>query len=70
MGYTFFYMHHPIDRVIHTTAFVTPVVEHWLERVVYIEVEVMIYVFGLRHDFAKMFKQSIIKDGKKWVFFI
>ena len=28
----FFYMHHPIDRITHTTAFVTPVVEHWLER--------------------------------------
>ena len=27
----FFYMHHPTDRIIHTTAFVTPVVEHWLE---------------------------------------
>ena len=25
-------MHHPIDRITHTTAFVTPVVEHWLER--------------------------------------
>ena len=25
-------MHHPIDRLAHTTAFVTPVVEHWLER--------------------------------------
>ena len=25
-------MHHPIDRIVHTTAFVTPVVEHWLER--------------------------------------
>ena len=24
-------MHHPTDRIIHTTAFVTPVVEHWLE---------------------------------------
>ena len=29
---TFFYMHHPTDRITHTTAFVTPVVEHWLER--------------------------------------
>ena len=28
----FFYMHHPIDRIAHTTVFVTPVVEHWLER--------------------------------------
>ena len=25
-------MHHPIDRIAHTTAFVTPMVEHWLER--------------------------------------
>ena len=25
-------MHHPTDRIIHTTVFVTPVVEHWLER--------------------------------------
>ena len=37
MGYSFrlvagfFYMHHPTDRITHTTAFVTPVVEHWLE---------------------------------------
>ena len=28
----FFYMHHLTDRIAHTTAFVTPVVEHWLER--------------------------------------
>ena len=27
----FFYMHHPSDRITHTTAFVTPVMEHWLE---------------------------------------
>ena len=26
-----FYMHHPTDRISHTSAFVTPVVEHWLE---------------------------------------
>ena len=25
-------MHHPTDRIAHTTAFVTPVAEHWLER--------------------------------------
>ena len=25
-------MHHPTDRITHTTAFVTPLVEHWLER--------------------------------------
>ena len=28
---TLFYMHHP-DRTAHATAFVVPVVEHWLER--------------------------------------
>ena len=25
-------MHHPTDRIAHTTAFVTLVMEHWLER--------------------------------------
>ena len=25
-----FYMHHPTHRMTHTTAFVIPVVEHWL----------------------------------------
>ena len=25
-------MHHPTDTIAHTTAFVTTVVEHWLER--------------------------------------
>ena len=25
-------MHHPTERIAHTTGFVTPVVEHWLER--------------------------------------
>ena len=25
-------MHHPTDRIAYTTDFVTPVVEHWLER--------------------------------------
>ena len=26
-----FYMHHPTDRIAHTTVFVTPVMGHWLE---------------------------------------
>ena len=25
-------MHYPTDRIAHTMAFVTPVVEHWLEQ--------------------------------------
>ena len=28
---SFICMHLPTDRIAHTTAFVTPVVEHWLE---------------------------------------
>ena len=28
----FFYVHHPTTRIAHTTACVTPVVEHWPER--------------------------------------
>ena len=27
-----FYMHHPTERITYTTAFVTPVVEHWLGK--------------------------------------
>ena len=26
------YMYHPTDRIAHTKAFVTPVVEHWLQQ--------------------------------------
>ena len=29
---SFIYMHHPTDRITHTMAFVTPVMEHWLEQ--------------------------------------
>ena len=28
----YFYMHHLTDSISHTTPFVSPVVEHWLER--------------------------------------
>ena len=37
-------MHHPTDRITHTTAFVTPVVEHWLER------EIAQWVKGKKDD--------------------
>ena len=39
-----FYMHHPTDRITHTTAFVTPVVEHWLEQILDIR-----HMVTLRH---------------------
>ena len=35
-------MHHPTDRIAHTTAFVTPVVEHWLEQEI-------ARLYGVRH---------------------
>ena len=38
----FFYMHHPTDRIAHTTAFVTPVMDHWLER------EIAQWVHGIK----------------------
>ena len=33
-------MHHPTDRIAHTMAFVTPVVEHWLEREIFNPIDV------------------------------
>ena len=27
-----YHMHHPTDRIAHTTVFLKPVLEHWLER--------------------------------------
>ena len=47
-------MHHPTDRIIHTTAFVTPVMEHWLlfndaHNTFYL------WLYGIRH---------MIKDQK------
>ena len=50
----FFYMHHPTDRITHTTAFVAPGVVHWLERetvylmshiCMYVRMYIFIYVF-------------------------
>ena len=40
-------MHHPTDRITHTTAFITPVVEHWLEReiVQWVRYDVIPYIY-------------------------
>ena len=37
-------MHHPTDRIAHTTAFVTPVVEHWLEREIMLQRDLVLMV--------------------------
>ena len=46
----FFYMHHPTDRITHTTtAFVTPVVEHWLEGEIHLwDVFKVTYCFNIQ----------------------
>ena len=39
-------MHHPTDRIAHTTAFVTPALEHWQEREIYfINSTLYIYIY-------------------------
>ena len=37
----FINMHHPTDRIVHYTAFVTTIVEHWLEREIAAESEML-----------------------------
>ena len=45
-------MHYPTDRITHTTAFVTPVVEHWLEREIEDKRDELDAVLGLAHSLA------------------
>ena len=47
-------MHHPTDGIAHTTAFVTPVVEHWLEREIVLAVA-----------FSNVLKVFIVVQEKK-----
>ena len=41
-------MHHPTDRIAYSTAFVTTVVEHWLEREITIDSNVKVTGIDLR----------------------
>ena len=44
-------MHHSTDRIAHTTAFVTPVVEHWLEREIAVSGRVLLVsCFLVKHS--------------------
>ena len=49
-------MHHPTDRIAHTMAFVTPVVEHWLER------EIAQWGVGLMSNYFI----ALVKSGDGW----
>ena len=47
-------MHHPTDRITHTTAFVTPVVEHWLKKL-YLFSLIKTWLIGsinIKHEFV------------------
>ena len=49
-------MHHPTDRITHTTAFVTPVVEHWLER----EIAQWVHTMEDRSDDSSHHEQTLL----------
>ena len=56
-------MHQPTDRIAHTTAFVTPVVVHWLEREIaqYLQCFISIYLDVVPTSFSF---QSVSGDTK------
>ena len=49
-------MHHPTDRIIHTTAVGTPVVEHWLER----EIAQWVHPMNDRSDDPSHHEQTLL----------
>ena len=57
-------MHHPTDRIVHTTAFVRPVVEHWLEReIIRMRRKEMFYLTMLSTHFIYSYMVSdMVKD--------
>ena len=52
-------MHHPTDRIAHTTAFVTPVMEHWLEQ------EIAQWVHSSTHALHFVNYGSMTKENNK-----
>ena len=56
-------MHHPTDRITHTTAFVTPVVEHWLEREIVqwvVPNQVVLYNIGISYYYKGALRVTIV----------
>ena len=56
-------MHHPTSRITHTTAFVTPVVEHGLERK--ITLLPRSYISLLRQDITYITVKFVLVDSGK-----
>ena len=52
-------MHHPADRIIRTSVFVTPVVEHWLE----LEIAQWVHPIKDRSDDPSHHEDSIAPNG-------
>ena len=59
-------MHHPTDRIIHTTAFVTPVVEHWLER----EIAQWVHSMKDRSDDPSHHERTLLPQREREMFYL
>ena len=55
-------MHHPTDRIVHTMAFVTPVVEHWLEQ----EIAQWVHPMKDRSDDPSHHEQTLLPRMEEW----
>ena len=56
-------MHHPTDRIEHPTAFVTPVVEHWLER----EIAQWVHPMKDRSDDPSHHERTFLRRSYIWL---
>ena len=52
-------MHHPTDRIAHTTALFTPVVEHWLKR----EIAQWVHPMKDRSDDPSHHERTLLQRG-------
>ena len=44
IGNNGFYMHHPTDKIAHSTAFVIPITEYWLEQIISSRYDIGYYI--------------------------
>ena len=59
-------MHHPTDTITHSTAFVTPVVEHWLER----EIAKWVHSMKYRSDDPSHHEQTLLPWREREMFYL
>ena len=57
---------HPTDRIAHTTVFITPVVEHWLER----EIAQWVHAMKNRSDDPSHHERTLLPRSYRRVFFL